>query len=61
LGNVPFEISHFDGSARLTMERESGKPGVKPLVRQKVESAGKIAQGGLVARPGSNGRHLSNG
>ncbi len=33
----------------------------KPLVRQKVESAGEIAQYRLPARPGSNGRHLSNG
>jgi hypothetical protein len=32
------------------MDRESGNPGVKALVRQKVESAGKIAQYGLVAR-----------
>ncbi len=46
---------YFRNSSYLANREE------KPLVRQKVESSGKIAQYGLVARPGSNGRHLSNG
>jgi hypothetical protein len=44
LGNVPFEISHLTAVLVLLQSANAGRSGEKPSVRQKVESAGKIAQ-----------------